>query len=214
MRRTLSSWALAALCAACSTGALGQGALHEGSGDAAEPLAAPVAVGARITPDVRVTTPGAAAPVHDLLSVRPDILEARGHELVGRAPGVTAVLIREPGGSVIDLLHVWVARPSHLIVHRVTPDGDDLGELRDELDLLVGDAVLLSPRVHAGPQRLIGSAEAEWRVDPPGAAVVLRDGVVERRRVVAREAGSATLSIRMLGKSTRVRLSVIAAGAS
>ena len=213
MTRALAS--LVAVClSGCATGGMGQSTIQEGHGAGKRALNAPIAVGAVLVPEVVVETPGGSAPVHQLFSVRPDVVEARGNELVGKSPGVSAILIREQSGIVIDLLHISVAKASHLSLHRLTVDGTDLGELREDVELLVGDAIVLSPRVYAGPQRLTGSAASDWRVDPPEVARVLKDGVPDRRRVVAAAPGTATLSIETLGQRVSVRLSVLAGGAS
>jgi hypothetical protein len=208
IRRILLS-SLLVLSAACGTGALGQSRTLEGRGRAADPLSAPLALGASFSPEIVVTTQGSAPPALDLLSVRPEVVAATGRTLFAKSPGVSAVLIREPNGAVLDLLHVWVAAPTHLAVHRLGGGGEDLGEVRDAIDLVPGDVILLSPRAYAGTQRLAGSAESAWSVDPPGLATVLRDGSTERRRLLAREPGEGMVKVETLGRDVKLRLSVL-----
>ncbi len=212
--RSLLVSLLSVCAAACGGGALAQSQTLEGRGRAADPLTAPIAVGAVLTPEIVIETQGSAPPALDLLSVRPEVVASRGRSLLAKAPGVSAVLIREPNGTVIDLLHVWVAAPTHLEVHRLGAGGEDLGVIEDALDLVVGDAIMISPRAYAGAQRLAGAAESSWSVDPPQTAVVLRDGAPERRRLLARVPGKATLTIRTLGRAATVRFDVVTGGAS
>jgi hypothetical protein len=211
IRPALLSWLLC-LTAACGTGALGQSRTLEGHGRAADPLSAPLALGASFSPEVVITTQGSAPPALALMSVRPEIVTASGRTLFAKSPGVSAVLIREPNGAVLDLLHVWVAAPTHLALHRLGGGGEDLGEVRDAIDLVTGDVILLSPRVYAGTQRLAGNGESAWSVEPPGIARILRDGSSERRRLLAREPGEGMLSVRTLGRDVKLQISVIGAG--
>jgi hypothetical protein len=201
---------LVGLSAACGTGALGQSRTLEGHGRAADPLSAPLAVGASFMPEVVIETRGSAAPPLELLSVRPEVVTASGRTLFAKSPGVAAVLFREPNGVVMDLLHVWVASPTHLAVHRLGGGGEELGEVRDAIDLVIGDVIVLSPRAYAGTQRLAGTGESSWSIEPASLAAILRDGATERRRLLARAPGEGMLSVRTLGRDAKLRISVIA----
>ncbi len=202
---------LLALCTAmtavsCSMGALGQSVTAEASGGS-EPLNAPLAIGASYRPNVRVSTRGSATPSMRLLTTRPDVVAVENGELVGKRRGVAAILFTTSESTVVDFLHVWVEQPTHVALHRLSPTGSDLGEVRDRIDLLAGDSVWLSPRVYADAQSLAGSSASQWRVDPP-VARVLRDGVYQQRRLVADRAGRATLTVSLLGVAARAEIVV------
>jgi hypothetical protein len=74
-------------------GAFGQGHLSQGNeapSEAASP--GPIAVGARFRPKIEATVAGSEGPTVRLLSARPDVVEVDKGELLGVAPGMSAVL--------------------------------------------------------------------------------------------------------------------------
>ncbi len=197
---------LALASAACATGALGQSVTQEADGSG-ERLNAPLAIGATYRPEVHVDTKGSATPSIRLMSTRPNVVGVSNGQLIGRSRGVAAILFTTADSTVVDFLHVWVERPTHVALHRLSPSGSDLGEVRDRVDLLVGDSIWLSPRVYADAQHLAGSITSEWKVDPP-IARVLRDGVYKQRRLVADSPGTATLTVSLSGVTAQASIVV------
>ncbi len=199
--------------ASASTGcgmAMGQGAMTaKHAGDAKE-LDAPLAVGGSIQPDVHLQLTGTAAPALDLVSARPAVVSADGGRLTGLAPGVSAILVTTKDGEVLDFYHLWVEKASRATLHRLYKDGRDMGEVRQGLDLVVGESVVLSPKVYAGSQELAGTPDGTWAVTPPVASV-LREGVPERRRLVAMSPGKATLTVKLEGVTVSMPLGVLPA---
>jgi hypothetical protein len=135
-------------------------------------------------------------------------VSVRDGTLFATAPGLAAVLAKMPDGTVIDFLHVWVEAPTRITLHRFSQDFTDLGAVTAPVDLVVSESMLLTPRIYAGAQRLAGSAESTWQVEPP-LLTVLHDGVPERRRLVARTPGRAKVTVTMVGKSTSIDVRVV-----
>ncbi len=205
-RAALVMVCLALASAACGRGALGQSVTQEADGSG-ERLNAPLAIGATYRPEVQVDTQGSATPSIRLMSTRPNVVGVSNGQLIGRSRGVAAILFTTADSTVVDFLHVWVERPTHVALHRLSRSGSDLGEVRDRVDLLVGDSIWLSPRVYADAQHLAGSITSDWKVDPP-IARVLRDGVYKQRRLVADSPGSATLTVSLLGVTAQANIVV------
>lgn len=199
------------LLAGCA-GGMGQvstgtsGAADKGS--LASSLDAPLAVGGAVRPTFRVELRGSAAPPIHLLSARPDVVEIRDGLLVGRTPGVSAVLVAMENNTVLDFMHVWVKPADRIEVHGIDASGGDLGPLTEPIELLPGDALRLVPHAYDGPDRLAGVGTSTWVVDPP-IALVLREGMPNRVRLVARTAGSADVKVTMLGATSHLKIKVI-----
>jgi hypothetical protein len=177
----------------------------------ASELQAPLAVGGRVRPTIRYQLQGSAGLATHLLSPRRDIIDVEGGLLVGKAAGTAPVLVAlvaVDGDVVIDFVHVTVRAADRIEIHGVDGAGGDLGELTEPVELVAGESARFVPHAYAGPDRLVGVATAEWTVEPP-IAVVLREGLPNRVRVLARQPGEATLRVAMLGKSSEVRLKVI-----
>jgi hypothetical protein len=211
MPNNLARWCVlagACLTCACGGGGLGQSRVESARGDDGTSLDAPLAVGATYRPEVKLQLKGGGTPALFLESPRADVVAVDAQRLKAVGPGLSAVLIKTREGNVIDFLHVWVEAPTRIALHRFTPETIDLGEVTAPIDLAVGESVTLSPRLYAGSQRLAGSAEPTWLAKPP-LVDVLRDGVPERRRIVARRPGKTTLMVRVLGQSSAVELNVV-----
>jgi hypothetical protein len=206
-RRSTPLLLAAALLAACGGGALGQTVTKEASAPKDPWLNAPLAIGARIRPELHATTVGGGAPSLVLESVRSDVVAVENGELVGRAKGMSAVIFATADGHVFDFLHVWVEKPNRLALDRLTSEGERLGELDDALELVVGDSVILVPRPYQGAQPLAGRAETTWTIEP-AVAVALRDGTATRRRVLALRAGEGELTVQAFGLTAKTKLVV------
>lgn len=190
--------------------AMGQGQMTAKDADDAKELNAPLAVGGSIQPDVQMELQGTAAPTLVLVSAQPSVVAAEQGRLIGRGPGVSAILVTTKAGQVLDFYHLWVEQPTRATLHRLYPDGRDMGEVREGIDLMVGESAVLSPRLYYQAQELSGVVDGQWLVQPPLASV-LRDGVGERRRVVATQPRRATLSVAVAGVSLKVPLRVVKA---
>jgi hypothetical protein len=201
-----------ALAGACGTGALGQSRLLRGPGSGLGSEGArsypPIAAGALITPTIDLHIQGSGGVSMGLFSARPEVVEARGHRLIGGAPGVSAVLITADNGTVLDFIHLWVVAPTRIALQLLTPDRQPLGPLEDTIELLVGDSLYLAPQIYARQQPLAGTAATRWSMDAP-IAEFLRDGEPHRRRIVARTPGRATVTVAAVGLTTRFELIVV-----
>jgi hypothetical protein len=171
--------------------------------------AAPIAVGARLRPDVRIDVDGSVMPVIALSSSREDVVAVEDGTLVAKQPGMAAVLIAAADGTVIDFQHLWVATATGVVVERPSPVGSGVEEIVGPLQLVSGEQVLLTATMLAGAQRLAGDSDLEWIVDNQATVSLLRDGSTGRRRLVARQAGVARVKVAALGVETTFDVEVI-----
>jgi hypothetical protein len=137
---------------------------------------------------------GSSTPTFTLLSADPSVLKASGTEVVGQAPGVAALVMLSERGEAIDFLHVPVTAPNRLGLHR-RAGGLELAELVEEVQLVVGDEMVLEVAPYLDSQRLLGKGTSEWSV-AGSTLTLLRDGSPERRRVVARTPGQEDITVR------------------
>jgi hypothetical protein len=206
---------LLALLAGCGArGALGQasisGECKPGDASCRRPMpSAPLAVGARVRPDVQVDLAGSLTPVVALASSRDDVVAVDDGALVARAPGIAAVLIGTSDGTVIDFQHVWVAQPTSVIVERRTLHGM-LEEVVGPLQLVAGEPLVVTSALLGGAQRLAGDGEMSWAVEgDAGAVSLLGDGAAGRRRLIARQPGAAKVVVGSLGVTTTLDVEVV-----
>ena len=80
--------------------------------------------------------------------------------------------------------------------------------MSETVELVVGDGMRFVPHPYAGGARLVGVATSTWTVEPP-IAIVLREGLPNRVRVVARQPGTANVNVSMLGATSTLRLKVM-----
>ena len=195
----------------CGTGGLEQAEL---TGECAGELSCgtelddgPLAVGASVELRASLTSPGTGSPAIALIAADSSVIEARGDQILGVGSGMSAVLITDDRGIVLDFFHVFVELPDHLQVTRVagTASGADLDGV---LELLVGDELTLTTRPSLGSQLLAGSAAATWTAGSE-AVSVLRDGDPSRRRLVARAVGDSTLTIESMGLTRTINVNVL-----
>lgn len=194
---------VALLLAGC--GAMRQAAVVAHDGTETKPLGAPLAVGASIEPEVSFDAQTGATPRLSLVSGRADVIAYERDRLWAKAPGVAPILVLTPEGVVVDFYHLATARATRIALHRINGEGKDLGEVQEGIDLLMCESLYLSPRIYAGAQQLMGEVSAEWSSVPP-IVDVLRRGIPSTRRLVARSAGEAKLSVSLAG--TRLELPV------
>jgi hypothetical protein len=199
--------ALAAGSAACGEGALE----HIGLRPACSPgepdcpgFDAPLAVGAVQPLDLDVEAAGAAGLDLVLESALPEVAAVEGRQIVGKQPGMTAVLASTREGVVVDFVHVWTAEPTRLGIHELGGGGEIVGPI----ELLVGDEIELLVAPYAEDVRLVGLVEGEWSLDG-NAVQLLQNGVLGQRRLVARQPGSAALAVVAGERSQTVPVEVL-----
>lgn len=197
---------------ACGVGgALDQATLAgecEGQSGCVDELSAgPLAVGGTVPTSIRIDSGGSGTAVLELLAADPDVIAVTGHQVTGVRPGMSAVLVIEKTtGSVVDFFHLFVAEPDRLELARLGGVGAG-ADLAGDLELLEGDEVTLGVIAFRGPQRLVGTGDVSWSVE--GDAVrLLSDGNPDRQRMVARTAGTATVSIDSMGMTQTLAITV------
>ena len=166
----------------------------------------PFAVGASFELSARVTSPGSSTPVVDLIAVDPTVIEASAGQITGVGPGMSAVLITNDEGVVLDFIHVFVEEPDHLQIIRLADTSG--ADIDGPIELLVGDELALTSIPSISHQAMVGNAPSTWSAT--GAAVsILADGDPVRRRVVAREIGDTTITVDSMGLSRTFTIQVL-----
>ena len=214
--------ALVATLAACgggdgadgTTGALSQSAARpdcapNDTSCQSDGLDAPLAVGARLPLDVRITARGVSAPKLALEAVRDDVIGISGVELVGKAPGFSSVLIAGEDHIVIDFFTLSVAAPDHFELYRLTDDGaPEASPLPEKIQLAPGDDLELTLRAFSGATRLLGDLDTTWTIDTP-IGTVLDAGRRASRRLRVKTPGTAMLSVKSPGGVKTLMLEVL-----
>ena len=207
-----TSGALALTCCSCGGGAIGQSSLvaqpHSDKGGLLSSLDAPLAVGGTVRPEIRIDLKGSTPPPTHMISVRPDILSVDALGVTGRAPGLAALLVATDENVVIDFVHVWVKPADRIELHAIDSSGMDVGELTESVDLAVGESLRIVPRAYAGSQVLSGATSTTWSIEPP-IALALKEGLPQRRRILARTPGSTTIRVSALGATKTLTLKVV-----
>jgi hypothetical protein len=156
-------------------------------------LDAPLAAGAIVPLDVSVQTPGAGASRVSLESVRPAVASVDGMNVVGQAEGFTSLLVLGDDGVVLDFVHLWVAQPDGLALHRLDGAVAPTEPLGEAIQLLPGDELVLAATAHRSGERLSGRLDIVWS-NGDASVSLLDEGVDARRRVVARAAGTTVVT--------------------
>ena len=203
-----------AACASGPGGALGQATF---SGECASDdstcqaigLTAPIAVGGSVEVQLTELLRGGAASSIVLMSARESIVRTEGSLAIGVAEGRSSLLAMSPEGEVLDFFHLTTKAIDALGVTRKSLNSrvDDL-RIVGTLQALVGDDMTLAVQPMRGGKPLLGDLGASWSVS--GDAVVLLDGSrTAERRVVARTAGSAKLSVTAAGFTRDLEVEVM-----
>lgn len=212
--RIFAVWGLCALaaCAEGTSGALGQTQIRKecDPGDAVclATALAPLAEGATLALDVSAILSGSSATDLHFESGAPDIIAVDGERLVGVAPGTAPILFMNEDGIVIDFVHLFVAQPTSIALHRLTQDGEDVAELTQKIQLLAGESIGVSASLRMRKQTLSGEATIRWELDP-NVAVLLEDGIEGHRRILAKAPGSTVLKAHALGLEVALPLEVL-----
>jgi hypothetical protein len=172
-------------------GAFGQACIGQG-------LDAPLAVGGRIEVAVAFQVGGSSGPPLVLEAVDTSVLTTADTYIEAVGPGCSAVLFTGTDEKVVDFIHVWTTPAEELRILRYSPFGDLMGHVQDQVQLLVGDEVLVAVVPYANAQPLMGNFDLVRDVVGDAVAIV-PDPVGGWYRVVARAAGPATVTFSGLG---------------
>jgi hypothetical protein len=168
-------------------------------------LNGPVAVGGVLPLSISLDTQGTSTSSISLMSADPAILKAAGTEVIGAAPGVTALVMLAENRAV-DFLHVYVMEANRIGLHR-RDGGLELGEILEDVEMLVGDEMIIDVEPYNNSQRLLGNKETTWVSGPE--VTLLRDGSPGRRRLVARAAGETDLVVGTFGFEKTLHIVVL-----
>jgi len=220
IRSLLLPAAAGALLIACgsdtgTTGAMGQSSTTPdcAPNDTAcrdDGLDAPLAVGARLPLDVRITAKGVSAPKMTWEAARADVLSVESGALVGKGPGWSSVLFVNDDGLVMDFLTLNVTPAERVEVYRLTKEGGaEATPLPAKLQLAEGDDFEVAVKAFSGETRLLGELDATWTLDVPEVATVLDNGRPASRRLRIKKPGTGALSIVAGGFTKVVTLEVL-----
>ena len=214
LRRAALLFAMAPLSAACAAddGALEQAEFSPdcAASDlscAASGFRAPLAMGTDTRVDARLRLTGSSAPPMKFTSADDTVFSVTENRVVAKQPGVAALVVSTEDDLIIDFIHLWVAAPTHLELHRLTNEGAELGALAPKVQMLVDESIHVSVAPYDSAQRLSGHIDAEWSV-VGDAVTVLNEGVPGRRRLAARQAGSADVTVKALDRDVVLTIEV------
>jgi len=171
-------------------------------------LHAPIARGATLRVDVALTYAGTAALGFELQPVDPKILKTAGNTLTGVEQGIVALLVVAPGERLVDFIHVSVQAPSRIGFHLLGPQGGDMGQLEDRVELLAGDRVVLDVRPYDQDRLLLGEVDASWSASDDG-VTLLDPGLGSRREILARKPGKTRITVTSAGHTAHIDLVVL-----
>ncbi len=195
---------LVALAGCSESGALGQASIQGGCAGSTLPCAsasevdAPLAVGASMPISVNLNVAGGGQPPLDLVSTDTTVFTVAQETVMGVGPGLATLLISSEG-EVIDFVAVWVQKPTAISVSRLSSSEADIGEIPGDLGLLVGDTITVAVGPVGSNQALTGTAPTTWTVADPTIVTALDEGVVGRANLVARAAGTTTVTASAFG---------------
>jgi hypothetical protein len=209
MRSLLRAVVLSSMVAltGCGTfGALGQASVASDGGSKGVGFERPIAVGATLRPELKFSLRGAGAPALHYETTDASVLSAGEGTLQGRSPGMSGVLLVTDDGVVVDFFHVWVKGPTSIALSRASSDGKS-EEVSGHLELMRGEAVVLSSSLRGEGQELAGEAEHVWSVKG-GAVRLLEEGRSGRRRLVATAPGEAMVDVAALDRVVSLKVTV------
>lgn len=189
--------------AAPECGALSQACIGQG-------LDAPIAKGSSLDIAVRYKVAGSSGPPTQLASANQAVITTPSPTQISAiAEGMSAVMFVGPAGEVIDLIHVFVQKPSELRINRYDEAGDLLGRVQPASQLIVGDEILIAVEPFAGGQPLLGNFALSYASTAAPIVTIVPDPVGGWYRVVARSAGMANVSFTALGLDVSWQLEVL-----
>ena len=141
---------------------------------------------------------GSSGPPLVLEAVDQSVLQTSDTYIEAVGAGCSAVLFVDTDGAVVDFIHVWTTPAEELRILRYSPFGNLMGRVQDQVQLLVGDEVLVAVVPYANAQPLLGNFDLVRDV-VGDSVVIVPDPVGGWYRVVARSAGTATVTFSGLG---------------
>lgn len=172
-------------------------------------LDAPVAVGARLPVDVRITARGVGSPKMTLEAARSDVLAVEGAALVGKAPGWSSVLFVNEDGLVMDFVTLAVTPAERIEIYRLNDAGSaESSPLPAKIQLAPGDDFEIAVKPFSGATRLLGELDATWRLDQD-IVTALDTGRPASRRLRVKAAGTTKLTIDAGGFTKTIDLEVL-----
>lgn len=156
-----------------------------------EGFGAPLAVGASVELQLDVwTAPSTTPPL--TLRAATDAIEVQGHRVAALDEGVTSILILDPAGEVLDVLHIWTQDGDAVSLRAV--DRNTPGEISSALSMAVGDTLDFSVVLERDGYDLMGTPPVT--LDVEGSSVSAGPGPIDGTlRVRAEAAGSARVSV-------------------
>jgi hypothetical protein len=208
-----------ALLAACASDSGTTGALEQSSSrpdcapeDVAcqsDGLDAPLAVGARLALDTRITAAGVAASKLTLESARAEILSVDGVTLIGKSPGWASIVMLNEQGLVLDFVTMTVTKPERLELYRLTDSGSfEPTPMPAKIQVAPGDDFELAVRAWSGATRLLGNVDTTWTLSAD-VATVLDSGKPGTRRFRMKQPGVATLTVEGSGFKKTLEMEVL-----
>ncbi len=171
-------------------------------------LDAPLVLGGHLELAIDYQVGGSTGPPITIETADQTVLQASTSDLMAESEGASAVLFVGPDDQVVDFIHVWVAPADELRVLRWSPSGDLLGRVQREIQLLVGDELLVSVEPYADAQPLLGNFALERAVTGTAVAIV-PDSVAAWYRLVAREEGQSTVTFTGVDLETSIAIEVL-----
>jgi len=171
-------------------------------------LDAPLVLGGHLELAIDFHVGGSTGPPLTVETADPTVLQASASDLMAAGEGASAVLFVGPEDEVVDFIHVWVTAADELRVLRWSPMGDLLGRVQREIQLLVGDEILVSVEPYAAAQPLLGNFALEREATGTAVAIV-PDPVAAWYRLVARETGSSTVTFSGVDLQTSIDIEVL-----
>lgn len=172
-------------------------------------LDAPVAVGARLPVDVRITAKGVSSPKMTLEAARSDVLSVEGAALVGKSPGWSSVLFVNEDGLVMDFLTLNVTPAERVEIYRLTGSGGvESSPLPSKIQLASGDDFEIAVKAFSGATRLLGELDATWKLDAD-IVTILDTGRPASRRLRVKTPGATKLTIEAGGFTKTIDLEVL-----
>lgn len=189
--------------AAPECGALSQACVGQG-------LNAPIAKGSTLDIAVEYKVAGSSGPPTLLASANQAVITTPSPTQISAiAEGMSAVMFVGPAGEVIDLIHVFVQKPSELRINRYDEGGDLLGRVQPSSQLIVGDEILVAVEPFAGGQLLLGNFDLSFTTTAGPIVTIVPDPVGGAYRVIARSAGMAKVTFSGLGLDVSWQLEVL-----
>ena len=189
--------------AAPECGALSQACVGQG-------LNAPIAKGSTLDIAVEYKVAGSSGPPTLLASANQAVLTTpTATQVSAIAEGMSAVMFVGPAGEVIDLIHVFVQKPSDLRINRYDEAGDLLGRVQSSSQLIVGDEILVAVEPFADGQPLLGNFELSYGSTAAPVVTIVPDPVGGWYRIIARTAGMAKVSFAALGLDVSWQIEVL-----